>query len=346
MKVAVGRSDPSSSSARRRCDGRLRGLDMTAGIVWPDGKRFAFTVFDDTDHATVDQVSSVYSFLSDCGMRTTKSVWPLRGEAAPRIGGSTCEDKEYLRWLLDLEGQGFEIALHNVAPSTSLREDVIRGLDRFKELFGHDPACFANHAGCDENIYWGADRFSGLNRTLYRSYLRLRKRRIAVTGRGHVEGDPHFWGDLCKARIKYVRNFVFRGINTLEKCRFMPYIDPQRPLVNYWFASSDGRDVDAFNDCISEGAQDLLEEQGGLCIMYTHFALGFKEDGQVKPRFRELMNRLSRKNGWFAPVHQVLDHMLSAKGVHILTPKERTRLERQWMADRVLHQYHWWWCVN
>jgi len=306
--------------------------------MWPGGKRFAFTVFDDTDHATLDRISNVYSLLSDCGMRTTKSVWPLRGKVAPRIGGSTCEDEEYLRWLLDLKGRGFEIALHNVAPSTSRREDVIRGLDRFKELFGHDPACFANHAGCDENIYWGTDRFSGLNRKLYRSYLLLRRSRTPVTARGHIEGDPLFWGDLCKARIKYVRNFVFSEINTLEKCPFMPYIDPQRPLVNYWFASSDGPNVDAFNECIAEEAQDFLEEQGGLCIMYTHFAIGFQRGGKVQSRFRELMTRLSRKNGWFVPVQQILDHMLAAKGVHVLTSKDRARLERQWLVDRFLHK--------
>ncbi len=312
---------------------------MHTRIIWPGGKRFAFTVFDDTDHATVDRISSVYSLLSDCGMTTTKSVWPLRGRNTPRIGGSTCEDSDYLRWLLDLKEQGFEIALHNVAPSTSRREDVIRGLDRFKELFGHDPACFANHAGCDENIYWGAHRFSGLNRELYSIYLLLRRSRAPVIGRGHVEGDPLFWGDLCKAKIKYVRDFVFSGINTLEKCPFMPYVDPQRPLVNYWFASSDGPNVYTFNECISEEAQDLLEERCGLCIMYTHFAEGFQQDGQLEPRFRELMIRLSKKNGWFVPVQQILDYMLSFRGAHVLTSMERTKLERHWIVDRLLGKY-------
>src|SRR5260221_13444172 len=113
---------------------------MTTRIIWPGGRRFAFTVFDDTDHATVDRVSSVYSLLSDCGMRTTKSVWPLRGKNAPRIGGSTCEGSEDIRWLLGLQGERFENGLHNVAPSTSSREGVLRGLERFKELFRPEPA--------------------------------------------------------------------------------------------------------------------------------------------------------------------------------------------------------------
>jgi hypothetical protein len=74
--------------------------------------------------------------------------------------------------------------------------------------------------------------------------------------------------------------------------------------------------------------------------MYTHFAVGFQQDGRLKPRFRELMVRLSKKNGWFVPVQQVLDYMLSVKGGHVLTSKERARLERQWIVDRVLGKYH------
>jgi len=55
----------------------------------------------------------------------------------------------------------------------------------------------------------------------------------------------------------------------------MPYHDPERPYVNYWFASSEGEDVEAFNKCIAEQAQDRLEQEGGACIMYTLFAKDF-----------------------------------------------------------------------
>ena len=89
----------------------------------------------------------------------------------------------------------------------------------------------------------------------------------------------------------------------------MPYHDTKRPLVNYWFASSNGRDIQTFNRCLSEENQDRLEEEGGVCIMYAHFAFGFCEDGRVDPRFAALMRRLAKKNGWFVPVHQVLDHL-------------------------------------
>ena len=65
-------------------------------IDWPDGKSFAFTIFDDPDLDTVDNVAAVYSFLSDIGLRTTKAVWPIREPGSPKIGGATCEDEQYL----------------------------------------------------------------------------------------------------------------------------------------------------------------------------------------------------------------------------------------------------------
>src|SRR5262245_48590889 len=126
---------------------------MNSRPIWPDGKAFAFTIFDDTDSQTVGNVGPVYSLLADLGLRTTKSVWPLRGDKTPRNGGSTCEDTDYLRWVLNLQRQGFEIALHNVTFHTSPRDFTIRGIDRFRDLFGHYPYSMANHTGCQEDIY-------------------------------------------------------------------------------------------------------------------------------------------------------------------------------------------------
>ena len=55
----------------------------------------------------------------------------------------------------------------------------------------------------------------------------------------------------------------------------MPYHDLKKRYVNYWFTSSEGSNVRTFNECISEQNQDQLEEEGGACIMYTHFGCGF-----------------------------------------------------------------------
>ena len=153
--------------------------------------------------------------------------------------------------------------------------------------------------------------------------------------RGHVEEDPVFWGDLCRAKIKYYRNFVFRDVNTLKACPVMPYHVPQCPYVNYWFASSDGNRIARFLHCISEAAQDRLEAEGGACIMYTHFSCGFLNDAKLDPRFQQLMQRLSRKNGWFVPASALLDHLLKVRGDHEITPQEQRKLEYRWLWDKL-----------
>lgn len=305
---------------------------MQSAVTWPDGKSFAFTIFDDTDDARLPDIKLVYDFLTDIGIRTTKSIWPIEGEKIPLIGGSTCEDPQYLDWSLSLQQAGFEIALHNVTYHTSSRTSTIRGIDRFRELFGHDPHTLANHAGCDESIYWGNARLSGWREKLYNVLLLNRHKGLF---QGHVEGSPLFWGDVCKRRIGYVRNFVFGGMNTLKNCPFMPYYDPLRPYVNGWFASSEGPSVESFSQTISEAAQDRLAVEGGACIMYTHLARGFTSGGHLNPRFRLLMERLSRMNGWFVPVKQLLDHLRNKPTIHAITMEQRALLERRWILHRI-----------
>src|SRR5687768_14548029 len=100
---------------------------MMPKIEWPGGKNFAFTIFDDPDLDTVENVAAVYSFLHDIGLRTTKAVWSIRGNSTPKIGGATCEDEQYLKQILNLKDQGFEIALHNVTYHTSTREETTYG---------------------------------------------------------------------------------------------------------------------------------------------------------------------------------------------------------------------------
>ncbi|MBC8487888.1 MAG: hypothetical protein H8D45_17810 [Bacteroidetes bacterium] len=305
---------------------------MNKWVRWPDGKDFAFTVFDDTDFATLKNVKEVYSLLSDLGFKTTKSVWPIRGNRKPLIGGSTCEDPEYLKWILELKDNGFEIALHNVTFHSSIRENTIKGLDRFYEMFGYYPKSMANHADCEESIYWGNYRLTGFNEILYNIFLRNKHKGIF---RGHIKGDKYFWGDICKKRIKYVRNFIFSNINTLKSCPFMPYHDLQKPYVNYWFASSEGPDVNSFKHCISEKNQDQLEYEGGACIMYTHFASGFYNGSSINPQFKSLMVRLGKKNGWFVPVSTLLDYLLEKNGGHIITKSDRKRIERKWLLHKL-----------
>jgi hypothetical protein len=314
-----------SGAGSRRRAGRRAGC-------WPDGKLFAFTIFDDSDLQTVANGAPVYDFLTGLGMRITKSVWPLEPVSTPKVGGESCESPVYREWVRSLQRQGHEIALHNVASATSSRGRTMRGLDRFHALFGHDPRSLVNHYENREGIYHGEARVTGTRRTVYNVLTRGRRRR---SFEGHVPESPLFWGDLCRERITYVRNFVYRDVNTLKACPYVPYHDPVKPFVRQWFASAEGAKPESFVKTLDERHQQRLEDERGLCIMYTHLGAGFYRSGRLDPGFERVMRRMAQRNGWFAPVSTILDHIRATQGDWELRDSERSLLERRWLADKV-----------
>ena len=55
--------------------------------------------------------------------------------------------------------------------------------------------------------------------------------------------------------------------------------------------------------------------EGGLCIVYTHFASGFVKDSGVHDEFKTKITKLASMDGWFAPASEILDYVISQKGV-------------------------------
>ena len=298
---------------------------------FPDGKRFAFTVFDDTDNSTVQNVGPVYQLLDELGMRTTKSVWALPNVPGARFSGSNLHDRDYLEWVVGLQSKGFEIALHNVRNSDSPRDIVEHGFAEFEKRVGQRPRIHVNHSSNRENIYWGDARLNSPGvRLCYNLSTRFRR---AGQFLGHVQDSEFFWGDICQEKIEYVRNFVFDEVNLDRVTRLMPYHDPSRPFVNLWFSSCEGARVETFCDTLRESNQEKLEGEGGVCIMYTHFAVGFC-NGKLHPRFEELMRRLAQKNGWFVPVSTLLDFLRTESSDRTISREALTALERRWFLQK------------
>ena len=179
-------------------------------VLWPENRSFAFTIFDDPDGQSLQTSRLVYGLLSDLGFRTTSAVWPLGPRREPNSGGETCANRAYLEHLRAIQTAGFEIAWHNATLHTSTRDETEEGLDTFRRLFGRDPDSMANHYN-GEALYWGPARLGGLSRFIY-----LLLTRYSSSNRffGHVAGHPYFWGDLCRQRIRYCRNFIFSDLNT------------------------------------------------------------------------------------------------------------------------------------
>lgn len=310
-------------------------------LEFPGGKRFAFTVLDDTDGGTVERIAPVYDLFEELGMRVTKTVWPVAcPEGTDELPGTghelsqslTLEAEDYRAYVLGLKERGFEIASHGATFSSSTRERTLAGLTRYRELFGTYPRTHANHSLNRENLYWGAGRIDDpLLRALY----------TVVDGgprghyQGHVEGSPYWWGDLCAEHIEYVRNLTFDEINLARMNPSMPYHDPRRPLVRWWFSAADADDAGEFNELIRPEAQARLEEEGGFCIVATHLGKRFAREGKVNPRTRELLTQLAVRPGWFPAVSELLDWLRDRRPTDLLPSGEWRRMQWQW----ALHLY-------
>lgn len=303
-------------------------------MTFPEGKKFAFTIFDDTDHATVDNVKPIYELLLDLGIITTKSVWvfPINDERNPYYQSQTLSDPDYLNFIRWLVANRFEIAFHNASMGSSAREQTIAAIERFRELLGFYPNIHANHWMNRENLYWGQDR---IDFPIFKFIMKLKRRSAYFVG--HKPDSPFFWGDICQQYITYVRNFVFREINLLRVNPTMPYLDPKRPYVKYWFSSSEGGSVKSFNRLICPRNQERLEEEGGVCIVYTHFANGFTEKGKVNDETRKLLWQLSRRNGWFVPVSELLDYLRARQPAQTLSVSERITMELRWILTKLFY---------
>jgi len=304
-------------------------------MEFPNGKRFAFTILDDTDDSTVSNVAPVYAFLRDIGMRTTKTVWPMGCPEGSRLffAGETLEEEGHLRFARDLAETGFEIASHGATMESSDRDRTLRGLEFIRKEFGEYPRLFCNHGFNRENLYWGEKRFQSLP---LRRLVRFAPGNRTVAYHGDDERSSYFWGDQCLAHIQYVRNFTFRRLNMLNVNPEMPYRLRSTKYVNFWFSTSDAPNVDAFNRLMARERIDELEEQGGVCIISTHLGKGFVQDGKLHTDTEAILRYVANKPGWFVPVSDVLDHLRRVQGRGgELGGLDCLKLELRYLADKL-----------
>lgn len=299
---------------------------------FPGGKRFAFSLFDDTDVATVENVGPVYELLDRLGLRVTKSAWPLACPEGSRLFGSsqTLEDADYRAFVLDLHRSGFEIGWHCATMESSRRERTVHGLERFAELFGEYPRTHVNHAVNRENLYWGADR---LDAPLLRSLYGRLDGAEAGHYLGHVEGSDYWWGDLCREHIDYVRNLTFHDLNLAKVNPSMPYRDPRRPHVRFWFSATDAEAGEDFVRMFTPRRLDRLEREGGFCILATHLAKRYTVDGKVRSDVRERFEDLAGREGWFPTVAELLDWLRERRTDDSLPASEWRRMQWRWARD-------------
>lgn len=301
-------------------------------LSWPHGKKFAFTIIDDTDNGNIQNLKPVYDLLEKMNIKTTKTVWVYPSRNI--FTGGSLQDPDYLEFIKTLINSGFEIALHNVGSGSFTREEIEAGLVLFNQLLGFYPRMQINHASNPDNLYWGAERYQ----RAFKALMQL----LYGDKRKYYGADPkskYFWGDHSKKHIQYIRNYVFNGINTLKNDPQMPYKEKHKDKYsNYWFSSSDGHTVMEFNDLISSKQVDQLEREGGACIVYTHFASNFVDkQGLLDENFEKNIRYLATKDGWFAPASVLLDYILKRreKQNDYVSSIYLNKLDVKWTFDRL-----------
>lgn len=275
----------------------------------PNGKKFIFTIIDDTDDAFSETIKPVYDILYENGLKTTKTVWVYPVRDTERSKGDSLKDSDYREFVLDIQNKGFEVALHNVGSGSYKRDEIIKGIETYKTILGDYPKLHVNHSYNPDNIYCGSKRFSfpfnWIVKILYSQYDAFF---------GEVKESEYFWGDLHKKHIKYSRNYEVDNINTLKINPYMPYKDKKYDeFCNYWYSSTFASNQWMFNKIVNKKSIDRLEKEGGVCILYTHLGYFYK-DGKVDEGFKKAIEYLgSKENGLYVPVGKVMEILKEQK---------------------------------
>jgi hypothetical protein len=291
---------------------------------YPAGYNFAFTITDDPDDGWIEEKKVVYDFLDSLGMKTSIGVWVFdnktgSGNLSYYYQGVTLENPEYLASVKSLKNKGFELFLHTVTGGNDERNETIAGFETYKKYFGEYPNHWINHFTNYENMYWGYKRFNNpVMRWVYRIYKHKEFQ-------GDDPQSKYFWGDLCQKHIKYVRGWATSDLNTLKFNPSMPYHDPYKPYVKYWYACSDGENKNKFNKLIISRNVDKLIQEKGTSIIYTHFAKGFVDkNGNLNADTKKLLAYIaSHKNGWFVPINVMMERFEANRSIKVYEEDDR-----------------------
>jgi len=301
---------------------------------FPDSKRFAFTILDDTDDSTLENVKPVYDRLRELGFRTTKTVWPMDCPEGSQdyFAADTLQRADYLSYVKHLLDAGFELASHGATMESSRRERTIRGLEFLEREFGFVPRLHANHGENRENLYWGAERFQS---PWVRPIVGSLGRHPAGRFVGERPESPYYWGDLFGRHFEYLRNFTIDSLDVLPFNPEMPYRLASAPCVRGWFSTSDAPDAQAFKRLVTVDAVDRLERCRGVCIVSTHLGKGFTREGKLDPQVDAVLSHIASKPGWFVPVSTLLDYLREHGGGQQLDGVQLLRLELRFLFARL-----------
>jgi hypothetical protein len=300
---------------------------------FPQGKKFAFTILDEAETASVEVLRPFYTLLQELGIAATKTVWSRSTDERTGIGARcSLDDPKYLDFILELRDRGFEIGWSGASSDSNDRERTIEGLEQFRAMIGSNPRVYVNSNGNRDGIYGGTDR---IDEPLLKAVVHRAAPTPAGYFQGHVETSPFWWGDLCLERVEYVLNLTFDDVNIARVNPTLPYHDPSRPYVRWWFSGSDAENCSEFNQLLRPDRQERLERENGCCIVATRIGRGFARNGQIDRLARKRLESLAARPGWFVPVSTLLDRFRLHNENDQLGSEEWERMQWKWARDIV-----------
>jgi len=301
---------------------------------------YYFTMIDDTDDATLENVAPVYELLYEYKIFITKTVWvyPPRDKYS---FGDSLQRKEYLEFIKDLCAKGFEIGIHNVGSGDYNRAEILKGIEEFKDKLGFYPKIHVNHSYNKDSIYGGYKRFNWP----FNYIVKLLYPQYSSVFLGDESSSKYFWGDKHKKVIKFSRNHEFKGINTLKYDPYMPYIDPNRSEYgNYWYSTTFAPNPWVYNKVITKQNIDKLNDQNGSCILFTHLGY-FVRDGVIDEGFKNSLKMMKESNaGIFLTVSELLETIADKREINgekrypLISRHQKMRLEYIHLLTRLQYR--------
>ncbi len=304
-------------------------------MMFPEGKKFAFTILDDTDDSKVDNAKPIYDFLYESGMRTTKTVWAFDADdkrKGPYFAAETLDSPGYLEWVQDLGTKGFEIAFHNATMGSSIREDTIKAVSVINESLNKPMTLHCNHGQNLENLYWGEKRYSSpIIKGLYKLISRCNQENVY---QGENPRSKYYWADIAKRNFRYMRSLTFNKLDCARMPPYGVYSDPKKKNIPKLFNTSDAPDIYAFNNLVNKSSIDNLYKNHGWTIISTHLGKHFYKDGEINKDFEESIAYLSQLPGWYVPASELLDYLAIGTDLVSIDKWQTLQMEMMHFIDR------------
>ena len=115
---------------------------------------FTLVLTNDPDHGKAEDYARVFNGLNSLELKATTAVFCTIEDDGSDLAKHcykgethTLADPEYKELMLSLHENGHEIAFHGYSQVSNTREKFIKGLEIFRETFGHYPFTYVEHGG-------------------------------------------------------------------------------------------------------------------------------------------------------------------------------------------------------